>query len=288
MPYCFRRSSILLLSFSATGCLKPLGCVELLQCAPPGVTLNGDAATSPSTINDASSESAAAMEGGVRAEAGLVSNADASVPSSASSDVDDAASEAGVSRSAESPTIVSSTWADASLDGAAKPNCSNGTYWSDADGGACVPWTTCESGTYVGMPGSAEADRQCLDCPQDSYSTDENSSSCSPCNHCGWLGLESECTARRDAVCRSTDVTRQFGVAEADYVTGVAVDTKSNVWVVGRTAGSLGGETHGSFDAVVLIYPPNATTPTIDQFGTSEDEGVTAVTADKDGRRLRS
>jgi hypothetical protein len=77
--------------------------------------------------------------------------------------------------------------------------------------------------------------------------------------------------------------TRQFGTSELDMSLGVSADHSGNVYVTGRTAGSLGGAHAGLHDVFVSKYDGSGNLIWIEQFGTdSHDNGFSVST---DGMR---
>jgi hypothetical protein len=74
--------------------------------------------------------------------------------------------------------------------------------------------------------------------------------------------------------------TQQFGTSENDFSTSVSADGLGNVFIAGRTTGSLEGTNAGDNDAYVANYDSSGTLQWIQQFGTSERDGGTGVSAD--------
>lgn len=119
--------------------------------------------------------------------------------------------------------------------------CNDESFW-DAAEGECKPWSTCSEGTYVATAGTAASDRVCSDCPSQTFSIRGNVTECTPCNTCGWLGLEAACTKSRDAVCRDVSANKQFGTTGGDNTQALARDVAGNIRIGGWY--SLGYRTH--------------------------------------------
>ena len=84
-----------------------------------------------------------------------------------------------------------------------------------------------------------------------------------------------ECTAG------NTRWIRQFGTAASDDSWGVAVDAAANTYVVGNTAGALGGQTSaGGIDAFVRKHDSAGNEVWTRQFGTTGDDFAWDVTVD--------
>ncbi len=78
--------------------------------------------------------------------------------------------------------------------------------------------------------------------------------------------------------------TRQFGSPEADWALGVAVDTKGNVYVAGRTFGALPGQVGaGLSDAFLLKYGGGGDEVWTRQFGSPESDSASGVAVDGEG-----
>ncbi|MGK7901817.1 MAG: SBBP repeat-containing protein [Hormoscilla sp.] len=73
---------------------------------------------------------------------------------------------------------------------------------------------------------------------------------------------------------------KQLGSSGADYSYGVAVDSSGNVYITGRTTGSLGGSNAGGFDAWVAKYDSEGNQQWVKQLGTSANEFAFAVAVD--------
>jgi hypothetical protein len=76
--------------------------------------------------------------------------------------------------------------------------------------------------------------------------------------------------------------SQQFGTADQDLATGVAVDS-SGVYVVGSTAGSLSGTSAGMWDGFVQKYSLTGTLLWGDQFGTPLNDEAYGVATDSTG-----
>jgi hypothetical protein len=74
--------------------------------------------------------------------------------------------------------------------------------------------------------------------------------------------------------------TKQFGVSAEDQSNGVSADGLGNVYVSGRTAGSLGGPNAGSYDAFVAKYDAAGNIQWTKQLGTADDDESSSVSAD--------
>jgi hypothetical protein len=74
--------------------------------------------------------------------------------------------------------------------------------------------------------------------------------------------------------------TRQFGTSNNDISFGVSADGLGNVYISGETDGNLEGTRAGSFDAFITKYNANGTLQWTQQFGTSEWDIATGVSAD--------
>jgi hypothetical protein len=74
--------------------------------------------------------------------------------------------------------------------------------------------------------------------------------------------------------------TRQLGTSSDDYSLAVAADPLGNVFIGGRTSGSLGGTNAGGGDAFVSKYDPSGALLWTRQFGTSSWDVGHGVAAD--------
>lgn len=155
--------------------------------------------------------------------------------------------------------------------------------FSESGRAPCTAWTTCNPGQYISTIGTPTTDRSCSDCTTSQYSNAENSSACTPCRACWWLGEQSSCTNRHDTVCRVEDVSQQFGSPADDVAMTSSVDLDGNVWVAGYTEGGLQGSNAGGRDAFVKRLPAGANSPFIQQFGSAQDEEVRALVLDSHG-----
>ena len=80
------------------------------------------------------------------------------------------------------------------------------------------------------------------------------------------------------------DWVHQFGTAASDEAWGVAADSAGNVYVAGRTAGTLPGQTSvGGYDAFVRKYDPAHNQVWTRQFGKTGDDWGFDVTVDGNG-----
>jgi hypothetical protein len=101
--------------------------------------------------------------------------------------------------------------------------------------------------------------------------------------------LQGENQGTRDAFLRSVPVdgsqvrTYQFGTAELDEATSVALDLRGNLWVAGSTEGTLGPTSGGSSDGFARVYPADGGAARSFQFGTDKADTVVGVAADASG-----
>ena len=78
--------------------------------------------------------------------------------------------------------------------------------------------------------------------------------------------------------------TRQFGTAETDYATGVALDLLGNAYVVGYTRGALAGQVSaGGTDAFVTKLDPSGVHVWTQQFGSGANDFAFGVVVDAFG-----
>jgi hypothetical protein len=79
--------------------------------------------------------------------------------------------------------------------------------------------------------------------------------------------------------------SRQFGSAESDWVTDMAVDAAGNIFVVGETLGSVQRDfvPKGSFDVFMLKLDPSGMLLEARQWGSEEDDHPAAVAVDACG-----
>ena len=78
--------------------------------------------------------------------------------------------------------------------------------------------------------------------------------------------------------------TRQLGTPGDDYSSGVATDSSGNIYISGRTGGSLGGQAYfGGTDAFVSKYDSSGTPLWTRQLGTSSQDGSYGVDVDASG-----
>lgn len=76
---------------------------------------------------------------------------------------------------------------------------------------------------------------------------------------------------------------KQLGTSISDFSTGVATDSKSNVYISGSTHGSLGGANQGLADAWVVKYNTAGTLVWKKQLGTSDYDFSYGVATDSKG-----
>jgi hypothetical protein len=75
--------------------------------------------------------------------------------------------------------------------------------------------------------------------------------------------------------------THQMGTSGMEYAYGVATDSIGNVYVVGATSGSLGGNASaGGVDLFILKYDASGMKQWTSQLGTSSDDYATSVATD--------
>ena len=100
----------------------------------------------------------------------------------------------------------------------------------------------------------------------------------------------SENQGGRDLVVMQLDATgqlmwaRQIGTPEDDVPYSLTTDATGQVFVVGRTSGSLAGESLGGYDAFVLAFASSGELVWSQQFGTGGFDGATDVALSADGR----
>ena len=74
--------------------------------------------------------------------------------------------------------------------------------------------------------------------------------------------------------------TEQLGTSDFDISRGVSADGLGNVYISGRTEGSLGGVNAGGYDAFLSKYDATGTLLWTEQLGTSADDVSLGVSAD--------
>lgn len=77
--------------------------------------------------------------------------------------------------------------------------------------------------------------------------------------------------------------TREFGTADYDIASAVAVDASGNVFVAGHTYGNFGGTTAGAGDAYVRRLDASGNNPWTRQLGSIESDTAHAVATDASG-----
>jgi len=77
--------------------------------------------------------------------------------------------------------------------------------------------------------------------------------------------------------------TRQFGTNNFDESNSVAIDYSGNVYISGRTAGSLGGPSAGGWDAFLAKYDCSGVFLWARQLGTNSDDYSSSVAIDGSG-----
>ena len=81
----------------------------------------------------------------------------------------------------------------------------------------------------------------------------------------------------------TVDWIRQLGTSDFDTSWGVSADSLGNVYISGRTRGSLGGQNAGLSDAFVSKYDAAGTLLWTEQLGTSSSDASYGVSADSLG-----
>jgi len=78
---------------------------------------------------------------------------------------------------------------------------------------------------------------------------------------------------------------KQFGTTgdDAPFTDGIEIDSNDNIFLTGYTDGDLGGVNAGSYDAWVAKYDTDGNQSWIQQFGTSDYDTASTVSADNDG-----
>lgn len=94
------------------------------------------------------------------------------------------------------------------------------------------------------------------------------------------LVVLSVCSATSAARGESIEWTRQLGTSSSDYSQGVSADGLGNVYISGRTSGSLAGPIVGADDAFVSKYNAAGTLEWTRQLGTSSSDPSYGVSAD--------
>ncbi len=77
--------------------------------------------------------------------------------------------------------------------------------------------------------------------------------------------------------------TQQFGTDQSDLAFGVALDGQGDIYVTGRTAGSLSGDNAGGDDVFLSKHDDEGNRLWIRQFGTPEFEEPRAIAVDQRG-----
>jgi len=78
--------------------------------------------------------------------------------------------------------------------------------------------------------------------------------------------------------------TKQWGTSSNDYGNGVAIDSAGNVYVTGKTYGSLDGNTNlGGYDIFLTKYNSSGDKQWTKQWGTNSGDEGKSVAIDKDG-----
>lgn len=74
--------------------------------------------------------------------------------------------------------------------------------------------------------------------------------------------------------------TRQIGTGALDAAVNISSDATGNVYLVGRTAGSLGGPNAGGLDGFIAKYDGNGSPIWTKQFGTAADDFASSLWTD--------
>lgn len=79
---------------------------------------------------------------------------------------------------------------------------------------------------------------------------------------------------------------KQFGTSEDDapFLDGIDIDANDNIFLTGYTNGNLGGANAGSYDAWAAKFDNDGNQLWLTQFGTSDYDAATTVTADNYGK----
>ncbi|MHC4405910.1 MAG: SBBP repeat-containing protein, partial [Planctomycetota bacterium] len=77
--------------------------------------------------------------------------------------------------------------------------------------------------------------------------------------------------------------SQQIGTSSSDMSFAIALDAIGNVYISGRTDGSLGGPNLGIPDAFLVKYDSSGTLLWSQQFGTSSSDTSTSVAVDASG-----
>jgi len=98
----------------------------------------------------------------------------------------------------------------------------------------------------------------CEPCPEGTFSTIYQTTTCEPWTECAWEEQEVvHPTSKYDRVCEYASPTRQFGITDDDVAYDVIVDERGFVFVSGGTYGSLDGTSGGNADVFVREYAPS-------------------------------
>jgi hypothetical protein len=76
---------------------------------------------------------------------------------------------------------------------------------------------------------------------------------------------------------------KQFGSAKEDDSFGITSDPYGNIYITGYTNGALSGQNYGKSDAFVVKADSASNILWTNQFGTTEDDQINAITSDKKG-----
>lgn len=222
------------------------------------------AASSGTNVNDSMSDPSPPSDGGTPPGSGTNEGASASVDS-------------GTLQSGPAASSSSTNEAMSGSSSVAFEDCDEGTYW-DAANAECKPWRSCEEGTYVSATGTPTTNRECTPCAVDTFSNASNADACISCKSCGWLGFDSQCTLANDAVCRTTDVTKQFGTSGDEEVRGMAVDSLGRLWV-----GVVTRISDYSWASLRVYSPGGASSEVFTLDGSGYSDVINGVAADSTG-----
>ncbi|NLY94739.1 MAG: hypothetical protein GXY23_12005 [Myxococcales bacterium] len=175
-----------------------------------------------------------------------------------------------------------------------------GTFSTIENAPSCTPWTECQGGEVVGVPGTETSDRACvaewvrqfgtagLDFAE-AVAIDANGHIVVAGVVSGGLSDE-PALGERDAFVRKLDRegnvlwTRQFGTSARERVFDVAVDPAGSIYVGGSTEGTFPGETSsGGEDGFVRKYDADGNALWTRQLGTAGADRVTALEVDSAG-----
>ncbi len=190
-----------------------------------------------------------------------------------SGDGDGDTSSTTTSGDGDGDTSSTTTSGDGDGDGDTDPDpIEDGCFDHDGDAETvCRPWTVCQRGQYVSVPGTENSDRTCDNCPSGTYSDALNLDECTVCptgsyasaegaaqcelwTVCSWEETVDEPgTATNDLTCKAGSLFREVGTAQMDYAAAMAIDSDGNVFVAGSTYGDLDDDEVEKTDTDLLI-----------------------------------